>query len=234
MHTKLLALLSGLFLVLVLTACGPVTSSSERTLSVTGTGMVSLPPDLAYLSVGVHTEGSNLAKAIEQNNRQTTAVVEAIKNMGVAVEDIQTSNFSVWSTQDYDENGQRYTKYMVDNTVSITIRDLSKVGALLNEAVSAGANNINSLSFDVADKSEALSQARQKALENANALAQELAAKAGLKVGPVVSIVYSDVSPVPYYGIGSGGGAEASLNVPIEPGKLQISATVTVTYELGR
>jgi uncharacterized protein YggE len=235
MRSKLFFLFPLLALAVALSACGPAVSSSSRTLTVSGNGVVYLTPDIAYLYVGVHTEDADIAEAVSRNNDRTEAVVEALKDMGVAAEDIQTSNFSVWSMEDYDDTGSRYMKYTVDNTIYITIRDLSKLGALLNTVVASGANNINSLSFDVADKTAALTEARQKAMENANALAEELAQTAGLKVGEVQNITYTDYYPSPYYGYGMGGGGAApNESVPIQPGKLQISVTVNVTYEIGK
>lgn len=234
MRSKQFVILSFLLVIFLLGACAPIAPAAERTLTVTGNGVVYMKPDVAYLYVGVHTESADLAEALEQNNQRTAAVIEAIKKVGVEASDIQTSNFSVWSSQDFDSAGTRYVKYSVDNTVSVTIRNLSQVGAFLNAAIAAGANTINSLTFDVEDKSTALSQARQKALENAGALAQEMASQVGLKVGPVKTIVYSEVAFNPYYGMGGGGGSEASVNIPIQPGKIEVSATVTVTYELNR
>lgn len=234
MQSKLFVFLTLLVVISLLGACAPMVPAGERTLTVTGNGKVYLTPDVAYLYVGVHTESADLAKALEQNNQRTAAVIEAMKKFGVAAGDIQTSNFSVWSSQDFDGTGTRYIKYSVDNTVSVTIRDLSQVGAFLNAAIDAGANTINSLTFDVENKSAALSQARQKALENAGVLAQELASQVGLKVGAVKNIVYSEVAFNPYYGMGGGGGSEASVNIPIQPGKIEVSATITVTYELNK
>jgi uncharacterized protein len=233
MRTKLVFMTSLLALALVLSACGPASSASaSRTLSVTGSGTVYLTPDLAYLYVGVHTEDADIAQAVDRNNTQTQAVVDALKNMGVASEDIQTSNFSVWSTDDYTDTGTKYTKYTVDNTVYITVRDLTKLGSLLNTAVSSGANNINSITFDVADKSAALAQARQKAMDSADSLANELAQTAKVTLGGIQSISYSDYTPSPYYGMGGGGASAPNASVPIQPGQLQISVTVSVTYEI--
>ena len=118
----------------------------------------------------------------------------------------------------------------MDNTVYITVRDLSKLGSLLNTVVGAGANNINSISFDVADKTAAMAQARQKAMDNAASLASELAQTAGVQLGEILSISYSDNTPSPYYGMGGGGASAPNATVPIQPGQTQILVTVSVTY----
>jgi hypothetical protein len=230
MRTKLTLIVSVLVLALVLSACGPAASGETRSLSVTGSGMVSLTPDIAYIYIGVHTENRDIAQALAENNLQAQAVADALKNAGVAVEDIQTSSFSVWSMEDYDEVGQAYTKYTVDNSVYVTVRDLSNLGALLNTVVGSGANTINSIQFDVADKTAALTEARQKAMENAAALAGELAQVAGLSLGEIQTITYTDSMPYPYYGMGGGGASAPNASVPIQPGQLQITVTVNVTY----
>ena len=201
---------------------------------VSGNGIVYLTPDIAYIYVGVHTEDPDIAQAVDRNNTQAQAVVDALKNMGVAATDIQTSSFSVWSSQQNDPmtnlpSGYTYT---VDNTVYITVRDLTKLGRLLDMVVGAGANNINSIQFDVADKTAALAEARQKAMDNAASLAQELAGIAGVQLAEVQNISYTDYVPSYYYGMGGGGGGGAAPNatVPIQPGQIQISVSVSVTY----
>jgi len=237
MRTKLFLLIPILMLALAFSACGPSASVQPRTLNVSGNGTVYLTPDIAYIYLGVHTEENDVALAVNHNNTQTQSLVNALKNLGVAAADIQTSNFSVYTTQAYDKvsglpNG---TTYVVDDTVYVTVRDLTKLGSLLNTAVSSGANNINSVTFDVADKTAAMAEARQKAMANASSLANELAMTANVTLGDIQSISYSDNSPTPYYGYGMGGGGGATApnaSVPIQPGQTEISVTVSVTYYL--
>ena len=159
-------------LTMFLSACGSGSSASlvsERTISVNGRGTVYLTPDIAYISIGVHTEDSEVGVAVDQNNQKSTAIIDAIKELGIAAEDIQTSNFSVYDSREYDPiTGKEIgTIYMVDNSVVVTLRDIAKMSSLLDDSISAGANNINSVSFDIADKSAAIQQARLLALENA-------------------------------------------------------------------
>jgi len=233
MRTKLSILVSVLVIALVLSACGPAASAQPRTLNVSGSGTVYLTPDIAYIYLGVHTEEAEVALAVNRNNTQTQALVDALKNSGVAETDIQTSNFSVWTGQTYDNTTGLAvsTYYSVDNTVYVTVRDLTKLGSLLKAAVDAGANNINSITFDVADKTAAMAEARQKAMTNASDLADELAMTAGVELGAIQNITYSYNSPMAYYGVGGGGGSSApNASVPIQPGQTEISVTVSVTY----
>jgi uncharacterized protein len=231
MRTKLSMFVPVLILAMVLSACGTA-AAQPRTLNVSGNGTVYLTPDIANIYIGVHTEDPVIAAAVSNNNTQTQTLVDALKKAGVAAKDIQTSNFSVYNTQSFDKVSSQPTgsSYAVDNTVYITVRDLTKLGTLLNTAVSAGANNINSITFDVADKTAAMAQARQKAMANASSLAIELAQTAGVKLGEIQNVTYSDNSPLPYYGMGGGGTAAPNASVPIQPGQTQISVTVSVTY----
>jgi uncharacterized protein len=237
MRTKLLLVTSVLVLGLILSACGTA-AAQPRTLSVSGSGMVSLTPNIAYINIGVHTDNPDLATAVNQNNTQTQTLVDSLKKAGIAGEDIQTSNFSVYSngnksfdpTTGQENDTGRY--YSVDNTVYVTVRDLTTLGSLLSTGIASGANTINGITFDLADKTAAMAEARQKAMTNAKNLALELAASAGVKLGSIQSISYSDVTPVPYYGLGGGGAAAPNASVPIQPGQTQISVTVSVTYEV--
>lgn len=237
MRTKYSVFIFILVLALALSACGTA-SAQPKTLNVSGNGTVYLTPDIAYITVGVHTEDPDLASGVSKNNTQAQALVDALKKAGIAAKDIQTSNFSVYN----NNNGQTVDKttgqvisgsfYSVDNTVTVTVRDLSHLGSILSTAVNSGANNINSISFDVADKTAAMEQARQKAMANASSLAAELAKTANVQLGGIQNITYSDNSPLPYFGLGGGGAAAPNASVPIQPGQTQISVTVSVTYAL--
>jgi uncharacterized protein YggE len=236
MRSKFLLVITVIaVLALGLSACTGVQTRQEnpRTLSVTGTGMVTITPDIAYISIGVHTEAPSASEAVDQNNAQTQKVTDSLKKSGVAAEDIRTTNFSIWPNQKYDPQGQPTgTTYAVDNTVYVTVRDLKKMGELLDAAISAGANNIYSVSFDLADKSADTKKARDLAVKNAQDQAAELAAAAGVTLGEVQTISYSDSGNAPYmdYGKGGGGGAAPAASVPINPGTMQLTTTVSMTY----
>jgi uncharacterized protein YggE len=195
---------------------------------------VSITPDIAYISVGVHTEAPTASEAVDENNAQTQKVIDSLTKSGVAAEDIRTSNFSIWPNQRYDDMGQPIgTSYAVDNTVYVTVRDLSTMGELLDAAISAGANTIYSVSFDLADKSADMKEARSLAVKNAQDQAAELAAAAGLELGEIQTIAYYDSAAYPYadYGKGGGGGGEApAMAVPINPGTLTLTTSVSITY----
>ncbi|HET7143768.1 MAG TPA: SIMPL domain-containing protein [Anaerolineales bacterium] len=240
MRTKFLVF-AILTLALVLSACGPTTINQAgpeniRTLNVNGLGQVYLTPDIAYIYIGVHTEGVTASEAVEANKGQTTAVIDSLKEAGVAEKDIRTTNFSIWPSQQYGPDGTVIGSiYMVDNSVYVTVRDLDGLGDLLDSAITAGANSINSIQFDVADKAEAVKEARANAVDDAKLQAQELADAAGITLGEIQSINFFDNSPYPYAeGKGGGGGMayDAAAAVPIQPGQLTIAVTVSLTYSI--
>jgi uncharacterized protein YggE len=185
----------------------------------------------------VHTEKPTAAEAVSANNAQTQQVIDALKEFGVEEKDIHTSSFSIWPIDRYDPatgtpTGEKY--YSVDNTIYITARDLTKLGALLDTVIKAGANTINSVQFDLSDKTAAMKDARAAAVKNAQEQAQELAGLAGVALVEITNISYTDSTPYVYaeMGRGGGGGAGIQANVPIEPGQMTITANVSVTYEI--
>lgn len=242
MNKKYLIFAIAAVLTLMVSACGPSTVNNNyaapealRTLNVSGVGVVYLTPDIAYITIGVNTQRDNAAEAVEENKAQTAAVIQAIKDAGVEDKDIRTNNFSIWSNPQYDEFGQLSGKvnYVVDNTVNVTVRDIDKLGDLLDAAISAGANSIYSIQFDVEDKTEAQKEARAQAVEKAKTEAAELAEASGLTLGEIQNVSYyeSGVTPYFYGGKGGGGGAMSeAAAVPIQPGQLAVTVTVNLTY----
>jgi uncharacterized protein len=238
MKIKYILLSAMLLTGLVLTACGPSTINVQpqpvqRTITVTGTGKVTLTPDMATISIGVQSQDASALLASNENTARAQAIINAIKGFDVEDKDIQTTDFSIYPQQHYDDSGNMTgITYMVNNTVFVTVRDLTILGDLLDGVVSAGANNINSIQFDVQDKTEALVQARQAAVADARKQADELTAAAGASLGEVQTISYYDTSnpvSVPYARMD---GMAAASSVPVESGSMQITTTVTIVYLL--
>jgi uncharacterized protein YggE len=226
----------------VLSACGPATIVAnpvppQRILNVSGTGTVTLTPDIAYINIGVHTESPTASEAVSNNNTQTQQVVDALKKAGVDAKDIRTTNFSIYPNTQFDPqtNQKLGTTYVVDNTVYVTVRNLDSLGDLLDASVKAGANSVNSIQFDVADKSPAIKQARDAAVKDATTQAQGLAAAAGVSLGNLQTLSFGENVPTPMpesFGKGGGGVAAASVAVPINPGTMTLTVNVSMTYEI--
>lgn len=240
MKTKSFIVMAIMLFALLLSACGAGapsagSQSNIRTLSVSGSGEAFLAPDIAYINVGVHTEAATAAEAVADNNTQTQELIQALIDFGIAAEDIRTTNFSIWPMDQFDPVTGRPTgekTYAVDNTVYVTVRELGGLGDLLDAAVTAGANTVNSIQFDVDDKDDALQQARAEAVEDAREQAQAIAQAAGLSLGEIQSISFIDPQPYPIFDGRGGGAAAEAASVPIQPGQLTFTVTVNVTYVL--
>ena len=239
-NKKYLIITAGLILILLLSAFskagGGVSPENPRTISVTGTGKITLVPDIATINVGVHTENEDVSVALAENNAKAQSVRDALVEFGVKAEDIQTTSFTIYPNQQYGPQGEMLgMKYTVDNSVYITVRDLAKMGEVLSTMVKQGANNIYGITFDVADREKSLKEARLAAIADAKLQADELAAAAGVKVGQVMSISISSTNqPYPMYadyGKGGGGGM-AAAPTPISAGQLIISVDAYLSYEI--
>ena len=236
MKTKSLIIFVVLILALLMSACGAtVNPQAVRTLNVSGSGQANLAPDIAYIYVGVHTENPTAAEGVAENNTQTQTVIQAIKDFGIDEKDIRTINFSIYPQDKFDPQTGTPTgdkTYVVDNTVYVTVRKLDQLGDLLDTVVKAGANTVNSVQFDVADKAAALKQARVDAVKDAEAQAKSLAEAAGLSLGEIQSIGFFDSQPI-FDGKGGGGAVAAdAASVPIQPGQLTFTVTVNISYAL--
>jgi len=237
MNKKISLLIISLVVLGLLAACSPQTTpaSSEnmRSMSVSGTGRVTLVPDKATINIGVRTEADEVKDALDGNTAQANAISQVLQDLGVAEEDIQTSNFNVYPSERYNPmTGQVEGKYfVVENTVNVTVRDLARLGDVLSSVVDAGANNIYGINFDVEDREEAVAEARSLAIEDAQAKAEAIAEEAGVSLGDLINIsVYSGSSPITYYD--AKGGSYAESEVPIAAGTLTILMESNLTYEI--
>jgi len=245
MKNKILLVLSVLVIASVLSACGSTaaqtTNPQLRSLFINGNGSAEITPDIAYVNIGVHTEAPTAGVAVSMNNTRSQKVLDALIKLGVLNKDLRTSNFSIFTLQQTDIQTGKVTgtSYAVDNNVIVTVRDLPKLGDLLDKSIQAGANTINNVQFDLADNSAALKQARTKAMQDAIKQSQEVADAAGIKLGEIININYYESIPVfagAYnymdYGKGGGGMARADASVPVNPGQIIITATITITYAI--
>lgn len=218
----------------------PVAGSSDMTatISVTGVGEVIVVPDTASIQIGVQVFAEELADAQRQSTEQITAIIDTLTGAGVAERDIQTSNYSVSIRQQYDNQGiaTAVLGYDIYNTLSVTVRDIDELGEILDQAVSSGANQIYGISFFTEDLTEATAQAREKAVQDANARAEQLAAAASLTIGRVLNISEGfSQPPAPFEfgrGMAAGEAAADAGPVPIQSGSQSVQIMVTVTYEL--
>ncbi|MDP9367776.1 MAG: SIMPL domain-containing protein [Chloroflexota bacterium] len=204
-------------------------------LSVGGHGSVRLEPDAASIVLGVDIIDTTLSGAQAQATERMNDILEAVTKAGIAEEDVQTVNYSVNLVRDYDNEGRptQVIEYQVSNQVSIKVRDLDRLGTLLDAVVTAGANNVYGISFVVDDPSEAASQARRLAVQDARAKAEEMAAEVGMRVGRVLTMSESSAPPPPPEVFESRADVQgAAQAVPVQTGTSEVAVDVQITYEL--
>lgn len=205
--------------------------TDARTVSVSGNAQVTLKPDIAFLNFGTQNRGADVAAARDANNKLMEKVFAALKAKGVDMDkDVKTINFSV--SPIYDETGKKVTEYQIDNSIQVKVRNLDKLGEIMEAATAAGANTAGGLYFDVEDREGAYNQALTEAIKNARMRAETLAKSAGTSLGAVVSATENG-SYYPYYPpIYYGRDYAMDGGVPVSSGSLQVSAAVSVTFEL--
>lgn len=226
------ALISGGAVAAVFAQPSDTTSSawqSPRTISVNGTGSSAVAPDIAILSLGVTSDAPTAREALDKNNAQMQAVIAALKTLGFGVTNMQTTGLSLNPVYDHSESVPRLTGYQAVNGVTLKVKQLDRLGEILDLTVTAGANQINSLSFDVENKDSAVSAARVDAMKDAKAKADLMASALGVSVlRPLtISESYSDTRPVAMQTMNA-----ADASVPIATGQVGLTAQVSVVFEI--
>ncbi len=215
-------------------------------LTVTETGEVYAKPDLAIVELSVIAEKPNATDALTASADRMNAVIGFVKEKGVDEKDIKTTRFNISPRYEYyDEYGQRIfyyeptgkrilVGYEVTQTLQVKIREMAKIGEILQGATEAGVNDIGNLYFTIDKQDEFKKQAREEAIKKAKEKAKELASQAGVKLVRIANISEYGFTPYPYYdygltkeAVGLGGGAPA-----IETGENKITVTVTIIYEV--
>jgi hypothetical protein len=212
----------------------PVAADGSSTITAAGVGTVTGKPDVLTVSLGVDTRAPRAKEALDDNNQRAAALIDTLKQKGVAEKDIQTSQLSIYPT--FDSQGQRITGYQVSNMVTAKLRDLANAGALIDSAAdSAGdAIRVNSIGFSIDDDSALRATARADAVGRAKAQAQQMADAAGVKLGKVRSISESSAGSPPVYPMPAMASDGAAKSVPLEAGSQQLSHTVVVVYEISQ
>jgi uncharacterized protein YggE len=258
--------LASLLLVLTGGACthystvqttAPGLNEPPRGIVVAGQGEAKAPPDVARVNLGVESRMPTVEQATADANGRANAIVAALKQAGIADQDLRTHNFSINFEQDpvpppqpLPQQSEARSKekvaattatvpapapsvrghYRVSNMLEVTLRDVAKVGAVIKLATDAGANNVWGIAFEIDDPDALRATARTQAIDRAKRNAQELARLGGVKLGKLVSMSESD-----------GGGGHPmmksvaqydSSNVPIEGGELTVNHQVQLVYEV--
>jgi hypothetical protein len=236
MHLNTLAKAGTALAVALLVMTAPASAqSASRTLNIAGTAEVHAAPDAALVMTGVVTESDTAAAALKANSATLSKVVDAIRAFGVEAKDLQTSGLSLAPRYQLDKlssgERQRIIGYTVANEISVRVRDLAKLGDLLDKVTVAGANRIDGIEFIISNQDALLEEARQKAVADAKGKADLYARAAGFTLGKVMSLSEEAVPsrrPMMRAMVASG----AAAPVPVEAGEMTLSVRVRVVWSL--
>lgn len=209
------------------------TAATTNTVSFNGEGKVLAKPDVAAISLSIVTEAVTSKSAQDENSRKSKAVTDFLKDQGVEEKDIKTTGYNIYPQYRYPQYDKPEIRgYQVNQTMEVKVRDLDKVSSVLDGVVSAGVNQVNSLSFEIDEPEKLKAEARQKAIEDARAKADELEDHLGVDLGKIVNFSESIGGfPGPIFyaaerGMGGGGGPS------VPTGENEIIVQVTITYQI--
>lgn len=229
----LAAALAGIALLSWGTGSANAQAQQPPAITVSGEARISAAPDLAEIDGGVTTEAKTAGEATQANNTAMAAVLAALKNAGIADTDLQTSRLSLQPQSSANRSGDgpvRIVGYRAANRVTVRIRDIGKVAAVIDTLTGAGANTISGISFSVSQASKLLDEARIQALADARRKAEIYAKAAGVALGEPLNISEGPISgPVPMLRQAK---YAADAGVPIAPGEETLHVSVAVSYEI--
>lgn len=215
-----------------------VVASDSTLLTISAQAEARRVPDIATIPAGVLTQAVDGNSAMRENAVQMEKVMSAIKAAGIAERDIQTSGINLSPQYDYAQNETpKITGYQASNIVSLKVRDISKLGKVLDALAAQGANQISGPSFEIDKPEPVYDEARLAALKNAQARAETYAKSLGLKVRRIVSISEGSqrgFSPMPMMMMSSARSAKAEMDTAVSPGEITLSVNLEVAFELGR
>jgi len=212
-------------------------NSEPQGLSVSGEGRASAAPDMAVLGLGVSAKAATVKAANSQVQEAMSDLLDSLEDNGVQEKDIQTSQFSIYPEYDYRNDEQILTGYRVSHMVQAKVRDIDKVGEVIDDAVKAGGDllQVQSISFTIDDTTALRSEAREEAMTDAQAKAEELATLAGVSLGKPTYITESISTPYypqPYLDRGIGLAMEEASVTEISAGELEVVVSVNITYAI--
>ena len=231
---RILAMAAALCMILM----GTVAQAEPTTLTVRGTGVVSVAADQAQVILGVRESNSDVLVAQSTVNEKINAICTALMAAGVEQKNIGTESLYIYANYDYSTEVEQLTGYTATNTISITVTDISKVGEYIDIAFGAGANTLDNVSFIARETDDAQKEALQLAVQSATEKAGIIAEAAGLEISSVTSI--SEGSDYYYYGDDAGvkysnARAEAAADgapTMVQASSVQVAASVLMEFEL--
>lgn len=225
--------------ILVVPAAHAQEASPVPRIVVQGEGEAFLRPDMANVRLSVMREAETAREALDQANSAMSEVIDAMRQSGIEARDLQTSGLNIQPRYVYPDNGNRgeaprIVGYQVTNMLNVRVRDIERVGEVVDQAVTLGVNQGGDISFTNEDPASAQAEARRRAVEDALAKAGQLADAAGVDVGRILEIAErgGPRPPMPFDGRAMRMEAQAADSVPVEPGENSYTVQVDVTFEL--
>ena len=205
-------------------------------ITAQGHGEVKVKPDIALLTLTVTTQSANQADAVQQNAARTTSLLAALRGAKIAEKDIETQSYTVQPQYDYKQSPPVLTGYQVQNSVQATVRDLTKVGFVIDKATAGGASEVGGVSFDLSDRAAAQSQALALAVGSAKRKAGVMADAAGVSLGRLLTLTEGGDAPTvrPLYAMRAmASPAAAAPETPIADQQITVTADATLVYAMG-
>jgi uncharacterized protein YggE len=218
---------------LFLTLAGATAQERIPTLSLTGDGIVNAKPDLAIVQVGVEVTAKTAKDAIAQNSKQLAAALDAAKAAGIEARDLQTAGISLNPDSVRPDRTQpvRIVGYQAVNAVTIRVRDIGKLGGLLDQLVVAGANDIQGIRFSVADRMPLIEEARKAAIKDVLRKAEIYAEAANVRIVRILSMNENSYDPPPAT-LAMQRAQAPRPDVPVEAGELAFRVRVSASFEI--
>jgi len=208
----------------------PPQKENPRVINVSGTGIISVKPDMGRVNLGIVTEGVSANESQSKNNEISTKIIDSIKATGVNEEDIQTIEYSINPIYKYEEGKPPIiTSYQTVHMLNINVYDIEKIGAVIDAGTSAGANRVGGISFDIKDKKSLELKALEEAVKDARKKADTALEAEGEKVIKLISMnVGNEFSPIMPQR--SKSDLQGSSSTQLMPGQLEIFVTVSATF----
>jgi len=207
-----------------------------RTVTVSAEGKVYAKPDIALISLSVVSKGKTVKDVTSDGNVKMNQVIGAVKGLGVEAKDITSTDYNLYPEYYYPENlPPKLTGYQLSQQIQVKIRELDLVEDILDSGISAGANQVGQLSFDIDDPTQIKKEAREKAFTAAKEKAKEMAKAAGVSLGRVVTFSEGEGYQPPVFANYAMEAKTMDMAVPsaaIEPGSKELNLIVSVTYEI--
>ncbi|MDO8498388.1 MAG: SIMPL domain-containing protein [bacterium] len=208
------------------------TTTKVDTFNVTGEGKSFVKPDTAYVTVGISASGSTVQQTQDEINSVINQVSASVKKLGIEAADIQTTNYNINPSYDYQTGRQKINGYQASTNLRIKIKDLEKASHVIDAATEAGANEVSGVTFDVADKTKAENEARQQAVTEAKKKAEEAAKIVGFTLGRIINYSENFGGSLRLIPMLQAAGGKESTDTQVEPGSSEINLTVTLSYEI--